>query len=306
MLVVISDLHLTDGTSGNTVRAGAFRAFRERLRDMAYDASWRATSDGKTVYKPLERLDVILLGDILDVIRSTEWPAVAPDHESYIRPWHVEDASKRTLLEEMVATINTKILENNQDSFAVLKSLSDGKTITLPPAADGVPASVSRDPTADERVSVDVRVHYMVGNHDWFYHLRGSAFNRMREQVVTALGLANPADKPFPHDPSESEALTEVMDAHRVLARHGDVYDPFNFEETRDASSLGDAIVIDLLNRFPMTVEKRLRKDLPAETLNGLKEIDNVRPLTSIPIWIDGLLQRTCPDPEYKRAVKQI
>ncbi|MDA2927107.1 hypothetical protein MYX78_07730 [Acidobacteria bacterium AH-259-G07] len=55
MLVIISDLHLTDGTSGETIRAGAFRAFRERLRDLAYDASWRA--DGK--YKPIKELDLV-------------------------------------------------------------------------------------------------------------------------------------------------------------------------------------------------------------------------------------------------------
>jgi hypothetical protein len=51
MLVIASDLHLTDGTSsGETIRSSAFRIFRERLRDLAYDASWRA--DGK--YKPIE------------------------------------------------------------------------------------------------------------------------------------------------------------------------------------------------------------------------------------------------------------
>lgn len=42
MLVIVSDIHLTDGTSGKTIREGAFRVFRQRLRDLAYDASWRA------------------------------------------------------------------------------------------------------------------------------------------------------------------------------------------------------------------------------------------------------------------------
>ena len=47
MLVIISDLHLTDGTSGETINAGAFRVFRERLSDLAYDASWRKTKSGR-------------------------------------------------------------------------------------------------------------------------------------------------------------------------------------------------------------------------------------------------------------------
>ena len=54
MFVIISDLHLTDGTSGETIREGAFRAFRERLRDLAYDASWRANGKGK--YQPIDEL----------------------------------------------------------------------------------------------------------------------------------------------------------------------------------------------------------------------------------------------------------
>src|SRR6266849_1591142 len=79
MLVIISDLHLTDGTSGETIRSGAFKAFRERFRDLAYDASWR--SDAK--YVPIERMDLVLLGDILDVIRSTRWCQASSD----VRPW---------------------------------------------------------------------------------------------------------------------------------------------------------------------------------------------------------------------------
>jgi hypothetical protein len=60
MLVIISDLHLTDGTSGETIKTGAFRTFRERIRDLAYDASWR--SDEK--YAPIECVDLVLLGDV--------------------------------------------------------------------------------------------------------------------------------------------------------------------------------------------------------------------------------------------------
>src|SRR4051812_21131388 len=79
MLVIISDLHLTDGTSGETIRPGAFRAFRESLRELAYDASWR----NEKQYFPVDGIDLVLLGDILDVIRSTSWCAVPPE----VRPW---------------------------------------------------------------------------------------------------------------------------------------------------------------------------------------------------------------------------
>ncbi len=58
MLVIISDLHLTDGTSGASLPAGAFEIFGERLRDLARRASYRA--DGS--YRPIERLDLLAVG----------------------------------------------------------------------------------------------------------------------------------------------------------------------------------------------------------------------------------------------------
>lgn len=69
MLVIISDLHLNDGTTGATLSGGAFQVFVDRLREMAWRASWRA--DGR--YRPLDRIDIVLLGDVLDIIRSQRW-----------------------------------------------------------------------------------------------------------------------------------------------------------------------------------------------------------------------------------------
>ena len=77
MFVVISDLHLTDGSGGASIPAGAFQLFAERLRDLAIGASFR--TDGS--YRPVEGIDLLLLGDIIDVIRSTKW--LSAD----VRPW---------------------------------------------------------------------------------------------------------------------------------------------------------------------------------------------------------------------------
>jgi UDP-2,3-diacylglucosamine pyrophosphatase LpxH len=278
MLVIISDLHLTDGTSGATVQPGAFLIFAERLRELAESASWRA--DGG--YRPLERIDLVLLGDVLDVIRSSRW-AMRED----VRPWGNPHAPEFV---EMVTRINADILTQNAASLQVFRGLAAHGAIRLPPASEHVP--------------VEVKIHYMVGNHDWFYHLPGPAYDAIRRGVVEHMGLSHPFDQPFPHDPSENEELLAVMRRHRVMARHGDIYDPFNFEGDRDTSSLGDAIVIELLNRFAVDVNERLGADLPESTLAGLREIDNVRPLLLAPVWIDGLLERTCSFPSLRKQVK--
>jgi hypothetical protein len=287
MLVIISDLHLTDGTSGATIQAGAFNIFADRLRELAFSASWR----GDGCYRPLEQIDLVLLGDGLDVIRSSRWLAEPT------RPWHNAQSAEMV---DVVARITNSILDQNRPALQVLRSLSRNSGIRVPPAS-------SRGPAFDaETIPVAVRIHYMVGNHDWFFHLPGPAFDSIRRQVVENMGLANPFNAPFPHEPIENAALAETLRAHRVFARHGDIYDPFNFEGDRDASSLGDAIVIELLNRFAVEVQSQLGEELPDTTLAGLREIDNVRPLLLVPVWIDGLLERTCPFPALKKQVKRI
>jgi hypothetical protein len=83
MLVIASDLHLGDGTTANSIAPGAFQLFSNRLRETAYYASFR--KDG--TYRPVESLDLVLLGDILDPLHSTLWLDTAPSDKNYTRPW---------------------------------------------------------------------------------------------------------------------------------------------------------------------------------------------------------------------------
>lgn len=296
MLVFISDLHLTDGSSGTTVRADAFRILRNQLHILAYAASWRR--DG--TYRPIEELHLVLLGDILDVIRSQQWTTPG----DAVKPW--SDIGSPAFSKK-IASITQAIVKQNKESLDVLKSLSVGHSVTLPrkPGPPGTSGLEAGQPRA-RRIQVQVRIHYQVGNHDWFYHLPSTAFNQIRAGIVDAMGLASDPNSPFPHDPRESAMLDTVYREHAVCARHGDVYDPLNCEHDRDGSSLGDAIVTELLNRFPAEVETQLQGQLPNDCVDGLKEIDNVRPLLLIPVWVDGLLRRTCSSPMQVKAVKKI
>jgi UDP-2,3-diacylglucosamine pyrophosphatase LpxH len=287
MLIIISDLHLTDGTGGSTISAGAFHLLAERMADLAMGASRRL--DGE--YRPIDHIDLVLLGDVLDLIRSTRWL------DSEARPWG-NPASTGFL--DAVATITAATLDRNEASLRVLRSLAGGAIHIPVSTQDGLTRR------AAETAPVPVRIHYVVGNHDWFLHLPGDGFNTIREQVALQMGLVNSPHAPFPHEPAESDELLAALRRHKVFARHGDKFDPFNFEGDRDASSLGDAIVVELLSRFGRQVELDLADDLPAATLAGLHEMDNIRPLLFIPLWIDGLLERTCPHQPTRRAVKRV
>ena len=288
MLVIISDIHLTDGSSGATISPAAFHLLAERVEDMAQRASYRVGGS----YRPIEQIDLVLLGDVIDVIRSDRWLG------GTARPW--DDPSSAALVQTL-DTITGDALAKNDSGLAVLRSMSTGGAIRVPASERASRLTVKTDGQP-----VPVRIHYMVGNHDWFFHLPGTPFDRLRQRLIEAMGLANRVDEPFPHDPQESGELLEALRRHKVFARHGDIYDPINFEGDRDRSSLGDAIVIELLNRFSVEVSRQLGDELPAATVAGLREIDNVRPRLLVPVWIDGLLERTCPRQALRTRIKQI
>lgn len=299
MLVLVSDIHFTDDAANKTIPAQALRIFRERLRDMAYDASWRA--DGR--YRPIEELDLVLLGDILDLIRSARWPCTDETDPDFVRPWTTAEDPR---LQEKVGEIVEAILERNEPAFEVLRSLSSPQVMTLPPPTrEGGVARVSREPDAAERIPVRVRIHYVAGNHDWFVHLPGRAFDEIRRKIVERMGLAQPPD-PFPYQPEDSALLQEVCERHGAWVRHGDYFDVFNYHGDRRSSSLGDAIVIDLLNRFCAEVHRKLGPDLPEDCLRGLEQIDHVRPLLLAPLWVDSLLRRTGVEEPLAEQVKRL
>ncbi len=287
MLVIVSDLHLNDKTTGSPVDPGAFQIFADRLQETAWRASWRA--DGR--YQPIERLDVVLLGDILDLVRTTQWA------RQQVRPW---DDVQSPRVAETVSGIVDNILLQNREAGEVLRGISTDGAIRIPAATqNGQPAYGAED------VPVAVRTVYMVGNHDWFLHLPGTRYDTIRQKVTHHLGLANIYNAPFPHDPYESEELLATLRRHRVFARHGDIFDPLNFNEDRDTASLGDAIVIELMTRFVLDVEQNLGPDLPPGVLHGLHELDHVRPLLLAPVWIEGLLERCGVQPAIRKEIKR-
>ena len=276
MLVIISDLHLTDGTTGQTIKQNAFRIFADRVRDMAFAASWR--KGGR--YRPIERMDILLLGDILDVIRSTAWLESGDGP----RPW--SDPADFDFIGK-VKDISDAILAHNEPSLSHLRNLTLPGGLVLPP-----PGGSNGNPRLSETgLPVEVDIHYMVGNHDWFYHLPGVAYRPLRRKVVETLGLVNDAKSGFPHEPDQSKNLVRSLREHGVLARHGDIFDPFNFSDSRVVSSMGDGIVVELLNRYPLEVRNRMGSLLPRSFVDGLRELDNVRPLAAVPLWIDALLR---------------
>ncbi|MDI6769726.1 MAG: hypothetical protein QMD04_08625 [Anaerolineales bacterium] len=296
MLIVISDLHLVDGTCGKPISASAFQLFAARLNELAFNASWRADK----TYRPLNGIDILLLGDILDPQHSTLWLDTHPGATGYVRPWtdfRLPEYAKK------LNAINQAILNYNAEATGILRHLAGGNAILLPPADRRGRASFD----TQEQVAVPVRIHYMAGNHDWYYHLPGPAFDQIRQEIIQAMGLANPSS-PFPHEVKESETLRRLFAEYKIYAQHGDLYDSFNYskDKGRDAATLGDAFAVEVLNRFPVEAQQRLGQELPKGILDSLSELVNVRPALATPLWISSQLRQNNISPADQKKIKEV
>jgi UDP-2,3-diacylglucosamine pyrophosphatase LpxH len=287
MLVIVSDLHLTDGTTGMCIPAGAFELFRERLEDMVYDASQR----GDGAYRPIESFDLLLLGDIFDPLSSTQWIAEEKGEPGYARPWSKPDDPAFV---NKVSQITEKIISENAESLEILSRMARREGISLRPATKNHQADerVSRGFRSHQQVPVQVRLHYMIGNHDWYYHLPGSGMDRVRSKIVKTMGLANNFS-PFPYVLDESDLLKDLLEQHSVFARHGDYYDSYNLhKKNRDHASLSDAVCIELFTRVGVQIRSELQEKLPDGFYRDLDEMGSVRPPLMTPVWIANLLER--------------
>ena len=295
MLIIMSDVHLGDGTCGASISSSAFRLLAERVQELARRASFRA--DGR--YRPLESIDLLLAGDIFETLHSTLWFEPAAGGEQ-VRPW---GDPGRLAYAAKVEQITRAILAANQEATATLRGLARGEIVRLPPAdARGRPAD-----DAGELLPVPVRIHYMVGNHDWYYHLAGPAYDAIRQEMIAACGLVN-LPGPFPHAAEESGALMDLFARYHVYARHGDIFDSFNYNHKlgRDAGTLGDVFGVEMLNRFPVEVERQLGPDVPRELIDNLRQLTNVRPALAAPLWISSQIRHYCSDPGMAERLKAV
>jgi UDP-2,3-diacylglucosamine pyrophosphatase LpxH len=296
MLVAVSDLHLDDGTCGKSLPPDAFHIFRERLEQLAFSASRR--TDGK--YRPLKSIDLLLLGDIFELINTTRWLNEKPGETGYVRPW--TDPAQPELAGK-IQDITQAILSHNAESMAVLRQMAIGEAISLPPAnAQGEPIM-----DTSERIPIPVHIYYMVGNHDWFYHLPGEAYNQSRQLIIEAMGLRNPPTR-IAHQPHEWDDLLRLFEKYRVFARHGDIYDKwcYNPDLGRDVATLGDALAIELVTRFPEEVENHLGDSLPNNFYHGLHEMINVRPNVAVPLWIGNQVRNYALARKAESMLKEI
>ena len=259
MLVFFSDVHLTDGSSSDTINEEAFDRFADQIVDLVRRRS------------PHE-LRLVLLGDGLDLVRSNLWLNAAG-----VRPWNEPGPAQ----ERVVLDILRRIFRANRWAIDHLLDI---------PARIALAGHLPQGP---------IRLDYVLGNHDWLINRYESA----RRLVADRLRLDSACVRDgFPF------VFRSPPGAYDVVARHGDVHDRINHagrEGGQAASSLGDAIIVELLNRFPREVGRELGPGAAAdEAVRRLREIDNVRPMTHLATWVlETVSELGRDDPQVLEAV---
>ncbi|MDX1665020.1 MAG: hypothetical protein R3272_14610 [Candidatus Promineifilaceae bacterium] len=290
MIVVMSDLHLVDGTaSGHTLSAPTREAF---LADVVA----LARQTGATEVR------LLLLGDIVDLIRTQQWLEEAPED----RPWGAHGLrdvagpapGSRTAARcldilgcfpadgrrESVA--QPSILRHNWETFAFFRNFPE---------------------TIRERLGreLPVEVIYVIGNHDRLCNL----YPAVRDELQRVLGLEVDEETTITVPSGEWVYPYHYVDeAHGLFARHGHQFDPFSFEgpEFDHAAhmepSVSDVISAEIVVRIPHTLAS-LQPHHPAvedRLIENLKDVDDVRPFGSAVDWFHYRV-----DKEDNRAVRR-
>lgn len=199
-------------------------------------------------------IKLILLGDIFDLLRSPQWTTLWDQKKS--APWSAVSKDfkhfKNSPAEEVAINLA------NQITTRYLKvSESLGRLVK----------------------EKKVETFYVPGNHDYMMQLSP----QLREVMVKFAVLEHDPKKPFKLTYSDKEA--------EVYATHGNYADPVNTHIAAEGHwAMGDAVVLRIVNRFAEGVCHSLGCNLNQSIGLLLQEIDNIEPLSDIPLYVRWLV----------------
>jgi UDP-2,3-diacylglucosamine pyrophosphatase LpxH len=285
MLVVMSDLHFVDGTAGD-----------HNLPFSAFESVFLSDIVSIAKRKKATEIKLVLAGDIFDLIRTDQWLSI--DLED--RPWgkngmrEVEESRHGTPTEQRCldivgttangasqanATPNT-IVDQNWDTFAFFRDFK---------------STICRELQKQED-DFNVEIIYLPGNHDRMVNL----YPVVRDRVAAILGLPSPPHWADKYGDQWWYPYLYTDEQYGVFIRHGHQYSSANFAGDNFARSghltvpVGDIITTEFAVRLPWELNQEL-KDFDTygvsdakrqELVTQLKEIDNVRPMSSVLEWV--------------------
>lgn len=254
MLVIISDLHFTDGTTSNysknnedlfNINPEAFRIFLRKISNIVE----RRPS--------IKTVTFVYNGDIFDPLRTHLWFEASKNELPWSLPLDKEKVGKRC------DAILKKIVDHNETSLSWLSGTHE-----------------EFKDTWKAKAKID-RI-YIPGNHDRIINLHLPC----RRQVNQHL-LNKPGNRRF-------TSFFMDQDFHQTLVMHGHESDAFNCEfDTKGnpkygAVPIGDPMTTMLFARMGYEAEKLT---INKAAKNRFRDIDNVRPTIATIRYVQDIIK---------------
>lgn len=265
MLVVLSDIHLSDGRTARNVHASAFKLLCQEIV---------AAADAKDAIE----VHVLLLGDILDLVRTNYWHKETKPEE---RPWNGE-------LDP--ATAMNRDTTRNQAQFAAVLD----RILTTPAAKEFVQAIDGL--TGKTKRKLTTKLTYVIGNHDRVLN----NFPVLQQTIRAA----------FPNVAEVSFANVFRSEEYGVLGRHGHEWDEnchgWSFynkvlrkgaqpkldrfaPESYKIMAIGEVVTAELMSGLVhhASVSAPSGTAKYAEFMESFKDINNIRPTLDVFPWLE-------------------
>ena len=256
MLVLISDLHLSDGSTARNVNAEAFALMASLVRDTA-------------VRREAREIHLVLLGDIFDLVRSDYWlrEAVPPDR----RPWG-GPADPRTAVNADAAAVEAQFA-------AVL----DGILGTESARALGRAMAALAD------AGLPLKVTYVVGNHDrilWnFPGLRARITGALPYLDTFVTGLESREYAVVARHGHEWDDQCHGWRFRDTVLLPGERLGRFA-PEVYEVMAIGEVITAELMGGLVYHVRQG---GAPHALVEQVMEVNNLRPILDVFTWLEWL-----------------
>lgn len=254
MLVLLSDLHLTDETTACNIHSSAFELLAEEIAVAA------ARSKAMEAH-------IVLLGDIYDLVRTSYWLEIDPAE----RPWNGK------LDPDTAMNRNAAVVEGHYRRVldAVLSM----------PASNALRDTIARC----GRLDVPCRVSYVIGNHDRMLHNYPSLRDRIIQAVpgmtpgsfVTSVSL--PEYGLLARHGHEWDEICHGWKFHNKVLRPDKPLGQFD-PRVYHVQALGEPITAELMSGIVWRIG---RHPGAAKLYDAIIDVNNVRPMTDAFLWLE-------------------
>ncbi|MBI2948652.1 MAG: hypothetical protein HYY23_13495 [Verrucomicrobia bacterium] len=268
MLAIISDLHLCDATASDNVNPDAF----EKIL--------LPTLIGHAKPRGAEEIRLVLLGDIYDLVRTSQWfkdkatGAAVPPAE---RPWNgqIDPATGMNRNLKKIEARFRRILKNTLDTAPHLPQIAKEAARTT-----GLPTTV----------------HYVIGNHDRALH----NFPSLQKMIQDAFA---PVAVEFSRSVHWLEYGTHARHGHewdencvatlllREVLQRDQRWDALDSEigpHIDRVMGIGEVVTAELMAGLTFHLAEAGREDLARD----IRDVNDLRPIIDVFLWLEWMFRK--------------